>query len=62
MADQENQFYWCLRHQRVESTRRCGAEMRMGPYASAAEAEAFAEKAKEREDAWAAEDERWSGS
>lgn len=62
MADGDaGQFYWCLRHERVESTDRCGAEMRMGPYATAEEAQAYSEKAKARNEAWAEEDERWSG-
>ncbi len=59
--DRAGEFYWCLRHKRVETTDRCGAQMRMGPYATAEEAEGFAEKAKQRNDAWKQEDERWSG-
>ena len=54
-------FYYCLRHKRVESTERCGAEMRMGPYPTAQEAENYAETAKSRDDAWTEEDERWEG-
>lgn len=60
-ADEAGPFYWCLRHERVESTTRCGAEMRMGPYATAEEAEGFADKAKGRNEAWDADDERWAG-
>lgn len=58
MASNDQEWYWCLRHARAESTQRCGAELRMGPYASE-EAAKFAEKAKSREDQWEAEDERW---
>lgn len=61
-TDEAGQFYWCLRHKQVETTDRCGAEMRMGPYDTAEQAQAFAEKAKDRNDAWEEEDERWSGS
>lgn len=57
--DDSGQWYWCLRHNRAESTERCGAELRMGPYESAEAAAQYAEKAKARDDAWAEEDERW---
>lgn len=60
MASDE-QFYWCLRHKRVESTERCGAELRMGPYATAAQAQAYAETAEGRNEAWDEDDERWAG-
>lgn len=58
-GEQAGQFYWCLRHKRVESADRCGAELLMGPYPSAAEAESYADKAKTRNEAWDDEDERW---
>jgi hypothetical protein len=58
-GDEGQQWYWCMRHNRAESTDRCGAELRMGPYPTKAEAENFAEKAQAREDAWEEEDDRW---
>lgn len=62
-ADKESaKFYWCIRHQRVESEERCGSELLMGPYDSADAAQRYAETAKDREDSWKAEDERWEGS
>lgn len=64
MAEDEAsaKWYWCLRHNRAESADRCGSELLMGPYESRAAAEAFADTANAREDAWEAEDERWSGA
>lgn len=58
--DESGPWYWCLRHNRVESTNRCGAELRMGPYDSPEDAARYAEKAKERDDAWTEEDDRWA--
>jgi hypothetical protein len=63
MADQDGaQWYWCLRHNRAESTDRCGAELLMGPYSSPEEAAQFAEKAKARNETWDEEDERWDNA
>lgn len=63
MADESaEQFFWCLRHKRVETSDRCGSELLMGPYGSAEEAQGYADTAKTRNDAWDADDERWSGS
>ena len=59
--DQTEQFYWCLRHERVESADLCPADLRMGPYPTAEDARRFAETAKSREETWEAEDERWRG-
>jgi hypothetical protein len=56
------QWYWCLRHSRAESTDRCGSELLMGPYPSREAAESYAETAKAREESWDAEDERWKNS
>ena len=61
MADETAAFYWCLRHQRVETTDRCGADLRMGPYGSEAEARRYAETAAQRDEAWQREDEEWEG-
>ena len=62
MASEEpGQWYWCLRHQRAESTQRCKADVLMGPYGSAQEAAQYSEKAAARNEAWDAEDERWEG-
>lgn len=61
MAEDDTKWYWCLHHERVESTDRCAAALRMGPYASAAQARAYAEIAQTRNEAWEEDDERWHG-
>jgi hypothetical protein len=55
-------YYWCVRHHRVETdANACPAKDRMGPYASAAEAEGALGRVEERNAAWDAEDARWEG-
>lgn len=55
-------YYWCLKHERVESGDDvCAAKHRLGPYASAAEAEHALELVQRRNEAWDAEDARWRG-
>jgi hypothetical protein len=58
MADE--QYYWCLRHQQVETAGQCRAEDRLGPYASAEEARAWRERHESRQERWETEDERWA--
>jgi hypothetical protein len=56
------QFYWCLRHNRVESGDDvCVSTDRLGPYGSAAEARRALDLVAERNAQWDAEDARWSG-
>ena len=59
-TSEQGPWYWCLKHNRAESTERCGAELRMGPYDSPEAAAKYAETAKSRDDAWAEDDERWN--
>lgn len=55
-------YYWCQRHNRVESGDRvCAARHRLGPYDSVAEAERAMERVAQRNEAWEAEDARWEG-
>ncbi|HET6212371.1 MAG TPA: hypothetical protein VFE14_05805 [Micromonosporaceae bacterium] len=55
-------YYWCLRHERVETdANACAAKYRLGPYASATEAEHALERVRERNAEWDAEDARWTG-
>ena len=55
-------YYWCLRHNRVETDDNvCAERHRLGPYASAAEAERALDRVAERNAQWDAEDARWSG-
>jgi hypothetical protein len=64
MADTlASQFFWCLRHSRVESGDSvCPAKYRLGPYQSRSEAEHALDKVRERNDEWEAEDRRWENS
>jgi hypothetical protein len=62
MAGDDNAFYWCLKHSRVESGDNiCPARERLGPYASESEARQALERVKDRNEEWDAEDERWEG-
>jgi hypothetical protein len=55
-------YYWCLRHNRVETAANaCAERYRLGPYPTAAEAERALDRVAERNAAWDAEDARWSG-
>lgn len=54
--------YWCLRHNRVETDdNMCAGRSRLGPYATAAEAEHALELVAGHNAVWYAEDARWSG-
>ena len=55
-------YYWCLRHNRVETgTDVCPAVRTMGPYQTATEAEQALTRVAERNEQWDAEDARWAG-
>jgi hypothetical protein len=57
-----DQYYWCLKHSRVESDANlCASVQRLGPYGTPAEAEHALERVDERNAAWDAEDLRWHG-
>ncbi len=57
-----HRYYWCLRHNRVETeANMCAAVHRLGPYQSASEAERALDRVAERNEEWAAEDARWAG-
>jgi hypothetical protein len=49
MADQ---YWYCVKHHRVETDNGCTAIDRLGPYPSREEASRALEKAKERNEAW----------
>lgn len=58
----EAEFYWCVRHRRVESGDDvCPARYRIGPFATAAEAEHALELVQQRNETWDEEDARWEG-
>jgi hypothetical protein len=58
----KGEYYWCLRHNRVESGDKvCAARHRIGPFDTVAEAERALETVKQRNEDWRAEDARWGG-
>jgi hypothetical protein len=57
-----SEYYWCLRHNRVETVDNiCAERYRLGPYRSAADAERALARVAERNAVLDAEDARWSG-
>jgi hypothetical protein len=55
-------YYWCLRHNRVETDQDvCPASMTMGPYESPTEAEQALTRVAKRNEQWDAEDAQWTG-
>jgi hypothetical protein len=58
----EDGYFWCLRHERVESgDGMCAAKHRLGPFDTVAEAERALQRVQERNEAWEEEDQRWRG-
>jgi hypothetical protein len=55
-------YYWCLKHKRVETDDdKCDVTNLLGPYGTREEAVRALDTVRQRNDAWEAEDERWSG-
>jgi cell division septation protein DedD len=54
-------WYFCLVHQRVEPEVGCAHRDRLGPFDSRAEAAQALDRARERNERWAAEDRAWEG-
>jgi hypothetical protein len=48
----EGQWWFCLRHMRVEPDQGCPNKDRMGPYSSEAEAAGALQRAEDRNKAW----------
>ncbi len=48
----EGQWYWCLKHRKVEPYGACKAEDRLGPYATPDEAAGALDQVKARNEAW----------
>jgi hypothetical protein len=56
----EDGYYWCLKHQRVESgDGMCRAKHRLGPYETVSDAEHAVQRVQERNEEWEEEDRRW---
>lgn len=49
---EDQQFWYCLTHHRVEGRDGCPNQDRLGPYATEAEASMALEKAEQRTEAW----------
>lgn len=55
-------YYWCLRHNRVETDAdKCDESKLLGPFQTSTEATEALQKVQQRNEAWEAEDERWHG-
>ncbi|HEY6738763.1 MAG TPA: hypothetical protein VI076_07915 [Actinopolymorphaceae bacterium] len=54
-----NEWWYCLRHRRVEPWEGCKDADRLGPYASPEAAEHALQTVAERNEAWDEEDARW---
>ena len=52
-------YWWCLDHASVEGDDGCRAEVRLGPYLSAATAARALQSVREREDAISRQDDAW---
>ena len=52
MANDSDQWWYCLRHKTVEQGPGCPNDERMGPYGSADEASGAPARAAERSEAW----------
>lgn len=56
-----NGWWWCFDHQRAEHDPDSPGHRRLGPYDTEEEAEHWRERLDARNEAWEAEDERWTG-
>jgi len=52
MSDDNDQWWYCLKHQTVERGDSCANTERLGPYASAEEAGKALSRAAERTESW----------
>ncbi len=60
MDDIRAEYYWCVRHERVERGEElCPARFLLGPYDSRSDARRALQDVDERNEAWEAEDRAW---
>ena len=58
----EGRYFWCLRHELVETAEQaCAARYTMGPYASEADARQGLDQVRRRNELQDAEDAAWQG-
>lgn len=58
----DEQYYWCQKHGRVETSGgACPERDLLGPYPSAEAARNWRQQRDAREDRWQAQDEAWEG-
>lgn len=55
-AGRPGEWFYCLKHHKVEEGPECPAKNRLGPYPTAAEAAHAIERVAERNDEWDAQD------
>ncbi len=55
-------WWYCLKHNRVEEGPSCANAERLGPYHSRTEAEHALERVRERNEEWQRDDERWNNA
>ncbi|GII60100.1 hypothetical protein Skr01_01850 [Sphaerisporangium krabiense] len=55
------QWWFCLKHTRVEPDKGCPDKHRMGPYATEGEAAAALQTAAARNASWREDDKEWNG-
>lgn len=59
-SEQDGDWWFCLKHMRVEHGPGCPNKDRMGPYGSQAAAAAALTLARERNEEWRRDDEDWN--
>jgi hypothetical protein len=56
MSNDDEKWYFCLQHMRVEDEHGCANKNRLGPYPTREEAAGALERVAERNEAWDAQD------
>jgi hypothetical protein len=59
ISDVSDQWWFCLKHMRVEGEKGCPNKDRLGPYESKEAAERALQTASERNEAWRKQDKEW---
>lgn len=56
---EDEEFWFCLKHHRVEPRQGCRNADRLGPYRTEAEAARALDRVAERNEEWQAQDDAW---